>query len=351
MALKTSLIKAGFASFALTRLHRPLQRWTRGRGAILTFHRVRPFAPALPGYAPNRLLEITPEFLDAALDIIREEGFDVVSLPDAMQRLSEPTARPFIALTFDDATRDLTQYALPILERHRAPFAAFVATGFAAQTARLWWLELEAAIARLDAIAISTAHLRFQAATKTATQKSRAFASLYAALRALPEAQMLEEISALDAIANVDPASFAPVHCLDWRGIERLAGHPLVEIGAHSVSHKMLSHWPRAQAMVEMADSKAELESRLGRGVNFFAYPVGDARSAGAREFALAREQGFAGAVTTRPGMIFAGHDTHRHALPRVSVNGLWQSPQALRILLSGAPLALWRRGRRIDTT
>ena len=71
-----------------------------------------------------------------------------------------------------------------------------------------------------------------------------------------------------------------------------------------------------------MADLKGALEARLGIEVRDFAYPVGDRTSAGPREFDLARELGFATAVTTRPGMLFPEHARRLTALPRVSVNG-----------------------------
>jgi len=63
----------------------------------------------------------------------------------------------------------------------------------------------------------------------------------------------------------------------------------------------------------------------------------------------LAKSAGFTTAVTTRPGMIFAEHGDHMMALPRLSVNGLWQSEDYFEALLSGAPLALWNRGRRVN--
>jgi hypothetical protein len=53
--------------------------------------------------------------------------------------------------------------------------------------------------------------------------------------------------------------------------------------------------------------------------------------------------------VTTRPGMIFSGHRDHLTALPRVSVNGNWQDIGYFEVLLSGAPFALWNRGRRVN--
>ena len=53
--------------------------------------------------------------------------------------------------------------------------------------------------------------------------------------------------------------------------------------------------------------------------------------------------------MTTRPGLIHAGHAAHLHALPRVSVNGLWQDLRHLEVLLSGAAFALWNRGRTLN--
>jgi hypothetical protein len=45
-----------------------------------------------------------------------------------------------------------------------------------------------------------------------------------------------------------------------------------------------------------------------------------------------------------RPGHLFTGNLRHLHALPRVSVNGLFQSRTALRSLLSGVPFLGWTR-------
>ncbi len=73
-----------------------------------------------------------------------------------------------------------------------------------------------------------------------------------------------------------------------------------------------------------MEGSTAALETRLGVKVRHLAYPVGDATSAGRREFELARAIGFESAVTTSPGMLFSEHAARLTELPRVSVNGRW---------------------------
>jgi peptidoglycan/xylan/chitin deacetylase (PgdA/CDA1 family) len=348
MALKHKLIEAGFAVFRLSGLHRAVAPLTRGCGVILTFHRVRPFAPPTPGYAPNRLLELEPDFFDAALTLVRRLGFEFVSLAEARRRLVEGGSR-FAAVTFDDGYRDTRDFALPILEKHLAPATVFFATGFLDRSARLWWLELEEALRRLDVATVEIDGRAVAVEARTPAEKTAAFERIYWALRARPEAELLAATGALAAAAGVSSAEIADQLFMDWDEAAAFAQRPLVAAGAHSRAHRMLAKWPEADARAEMAGSKAALERRFGRAVDAFAYPVGDPTSAGPREFALARQAGFACAVTTRPGMLYAEHAAHLWALPRVSVNGLWQSLGDLESLLSGAPLLLWNRGRRIN--
>ena len=73
----------------------------------------------------------------------------------------------------------------------------------------------------------------------------------------------------------------------------------------------------------------------------------GTSGSAGRREFDAAAAFGYASAVTTRPGLVHPEHAAHLTALPRVSVNGLWQDLCQLEVLLSGAAFALFLMRRR----
>ena len=136
---------------------------------------------------------------------------------------------------------------------------------------------------------------------------------------------------------------------MDWGEIEALARHPLATIGAHTLTHPRLARLDVAEMRTELGAAKALLERRLGRPVVHLAYPVGDPGSAGRREFDAAAAFGYASAVTTRPGLVHAEHAPHLTALPRVSVNGLWQDLRHLDVLLSGAAFALWNRGRNLN--
>lgn len=344
--VKQHVIGAGFAFLRATRLHRGFAPLTQGQGAILTMHHVRPWTG--DAFAPNRLLEITPDFLDAALTRVRTLGFDLVSMDAALRRIGTAGARPFVALTFDDGYADNVVHALPILERHAAPFTLYVTTGFADRTARLWWIELEAAIRTLDRLNIDVDGSPMSLAAATPAEKGAAFRTLYWMLRGGTEARLLDLIARLMEQAGLGTAAIPQALCLDWDGIAGLARHPLCAIGAHTLTHPMLAKHDATVARHELAEGRREIETRIGLPVRHLSYPVGDPTSAGAREFAMAAELGFSSAVTTRPGMIFPAHRDHVTALPRISVNGNWQSLDSLEVLLSGVPFALWNKGRRI---
>ena len=341
------LLRAGFEVVAATRADRWLAPAAQGLGVILTFHHVTPEPPA--PFAPNRILGITPDFLDLTLTSLRARGFTLVPLDAVPDRLAHPDPQsPFAVLTFDDGYRDNLEHAAPVLRRHGAPWTLFVTTDFADQRGRLWWIELERAIARLDRVRIGgPAPLDLPA--RNPDEKAAAFDGVYRALRGGPEARLLAVIADLCRQAGFAEGCVAGELCLDWDALRALSRDPAVTIGAHTRTHPMLAKHEAEFARREIAEARERIVAEIGRPVRHLSFPVGDATSASAREFAMARELGFATAVTTRPGHLFAGHGAHLHALPRVSVNGLHQSRAALAGLLSGVPFLAWNRGRRLN--
>lgn len=344
-ARRHRLFEAGFRTIAATGADRWLAPLARGRGVILTFHHVRPEAPG--AYAPNRLLAITPAFLDHVLTTLRRRGFAVIGLDAVPDRLAGTAGAPFAVLTFDDGYRDNVEHAAPILRRHGVPWTLFVTSDFAGGRGRLWWLELERAIARLGRVRLPGTAIDLPAGSDA--EKSHAFETVYRHLRAGPEADLLAAIADLCGRAGLRPGDLAAELCLTWEDLRNLARDPMVTFGAHTVSHPMLAKHDAATLRREVEAGRDRLAGELGRPVRHLSYPVGDPTSAGPREFALARDLGFATAVTTRPGHLFAGHADHLHALPRVSVNGCHQSPAAVAALLSGVPFLAWNRGRRLN--
>lgn len=343
--MKNKIIRAGLQCLQATRLHRRLSAVTRGCGAILMFHNVRPDEGW--AYAPNQALEITPEFLETTVQTLRDLEYDIVPIAEAPGRLARKDGRQFAVLTFDDGYRDNLEIAAPILRRYGAPYTIYVTTGFAERTARLWWLELEAAIRALDEVNMTIGGRSFSAPARTVWEKSRAYSRAFAFLGRHDEPAMLDAISALVRQAG-SRSDFTDL-CMTWDEIRAASEDPLCTIGVHTLTHARLTKHADSVVRRELESSRKIIEERIGRPAEHLAYPFGNAHSAGPREFEIARECGFRTAVTTRPGVVFPEHVQHLTALPRVSVQGTLQERGLLETLLSGAPLAFWNFGRRVN--
>jgi peptidoglycan/xylan/chitin deacetylase (PgdA/CDA1 family) len=334
---RTRLFRAAFAALDVSGANRLLASRAQGLGVVLTLHHVRPWTPKT--FAPNRLLEIEPAFLDMTLTRARALGFDFVSLDEAWRRVKAGISmRPFLHLTFDDGYRDVAEHALPILRRHGAPATLFITSRFADGDGEIWWVALEEAIARARRLFVDLGAGEAALPTGTTREKDAAWSAIYWRLRRGDEETLRAEVCRLAEGQGVEIASFARDLCMRWDELKEIAADPLITIGAHTVSHPMLAKHPEAVARAEMEDSREAIRAKLGLEATHFAYPVGDLSSAGTRDYALATELGFTTAVTTRPGHLTKAHADRATSLPRVSLNGYFQTRQAAEGLLSGAP-------------
>lgn len=332
-----------------TGAHHLLRPLLGGVGAILTLHHVRP--PRMDAFQPNRLLEVTPAFLEDVLRVLRGADIEVITLDEMHRRLTERDfRRRFVCLTFDDGYRDNLRYALPILRKYQAPFTLYVPTSFPDRVGELWWLTLEHAIGRHDRISLVMDGRDRRYECDTPEAKYELYEHIYWWLRSLPsEDDLRAAVRDLGTRYGVDDAGLREELCMTWAEIEEVASDPLATIGAHTVNHVMLRKASDDAVRSEMQQSAAVIEAALGKRPTHFSYPVGDKTSAGVREFRVAAELGFKTAVTTRPGVLFPEHAAHMTALPRISLNGEYQQTRYAKVLVSGAATALWNRFRRVD--
>jgi peptidoglycan/xylan/chitin deacetylase (PgdA/CDA1 family) len=344
------MMKAAMAGLYHSGAHRLLAPYTEGVGLIFTLHQVRPKADAARPFAPNRILEVTPDFLEAVLDQVRDAGLDVITLDEAAARLAAGQGKRFVCFTFDDGYRDNFQYAYPMFKARRLPFTLYVPTNYPEGNGELWWLALEQAVLEArDEIAVIRDGERWRLPTKTIADKEKSFEEIYWWLRALDEDAQRSAIRALAEAAQIDLAAQCRALIMTWDELRTMAADPLVTIGAHTKDHFALAKLSETDAMDQMVGSADRIEQELGFRPAHFAYPYGDPGSAGPRDFALAREAGFRTAVTTRKGMLFPGHADHLTALPRVSLNGDYQSLTYTALYLSGAPFALWNGFQQVN--
>src|ERR1700683_1998451 len=92
-------------------------------------------------------------------------------------------------------------------------------------------------------------------------------------------------------------SAVSPASDEQWRLLGNAELKQLVEagmtIGAHSLSHAILSLCSEEEARCETQDSKIQLERALGRPVWAFAYPFGYGFTVGERELRIAQESGY----------------------------------------------------------
>jgi peptidoglycan/xylan/chitin deacetylase (PgdA/CDA1 family) len=125
----------------------------------------------------------------------------------------------------------------------------------------------------------------------------------------------------------------------------------LVDIQAHTRTHRSLTRLTEAQAREEIAGAKADLEQKLRVQVTTMAYPAGIYTD---RDVALVREAGYRGALTTTSGVNRGGEplETLQRTIVMASdtiddfaakMNGVLDQPSVLERYVRS------RRARTID--
>ncbi|HET7717796.1 MAG TPA: polysaccharide deacetylase family protein [Bauldia sp.] len=282
-----------------------------GRGAILAFHEINtdPSAELLTG--------CSTAFLDAALVWLRRNRWEFVTLDEGLRRANDPGRRDrFVVITFDDGYRDTHTLALPILERHGAPFTVYVPTAAVTRTLDAWWLGLRELIRRRDTISIEGMGKTLECRDLASKAKAlaRGVAWFHQDLRRTSHLQPLFRQAGI-SLQALDARYF-----LDETELRRLASHPLASIQAHTSNHPALTHLDEISVWQEMSENRAWLENLLQSPVDHFAYPYGHRRAAGQREAAIAAAVGFKSAVTTRSGPVTDSDAATPHLLPRIWV-------------------------------
>ena len=239
--VKTAMMKAVMSGLYHTGAHRLLAPYTQGIGMIFTLHHVRPEPEEPRAFAPNRILEVAPQFLDAVLDQVQEAGLDVISLDQAVQRLKEGDDRRFVCFTFDDGYRDNLEHAYPLFKRRDLPLTLYVPTDYPDGTGELWWLALEEIVARADEIELCRNGALWRLPASTPAEKTKAYEEIYWWLRLIDEATQRRVVRALADRYDIDMAADCAKYVMDWDEIRTMAADPLVTIGGHTKGHFAIS--------------------------------------------------------------------------------------------------------------
>jgi peptidoglycan/xylan/chitin deacetylase (PgdA/CDA1 family) len=325
LALAAAKAMMASSAFVLP-LAKVADRMLGPRGCFLTFHRTAP-ADAWERL-PNRDFYVDEDFLDRFLGHVLDQGWDVVTVSEALRR-SQDGARSgrFVNFSIDDCYRDTFELLVPVFRRHKVPVTLFVTTGIPDGTLSLWAAGLEDALFLKDHVVIDGGRIELT----SFKQRRTLFAQLAGGWDG---PQAADRYTAFCAANGIDIEAMHWKHAISWDMLDVLARDPLVEIGAHTVSHPRISSLSTEEALRELVDARLRLNERLGIDVQHFAFPYGRSADCGPRDFALARQAGFASAATTRKGLVRSGQDAF--SIPRNTMNGAHRSAAAMELHLTG---------------
>ncbi len=301
---------------------------------ILLYHRIANL-PSDP-----QLLCVSPENFAEQLDVVRRIS-NAVSLQAMQSGLrNRQVPKRGVVITFDDGTADNLYAAKPVLNRHDIPATFFVSTGYMKTGREYWWDELERLLIQSkdlpEGLKITISGKVFEwnldadipADGRPQTDHKETTSRIPTA-RDLLYRRLIELLIRLDANERVDAldelrawakdAIFArdthrPLNCDEVR---KLAGGGL-EVGAHTVSHSMLSALPAELQRSEIQNSKTDLETLLGHRVDSFAYPFGTLSDYTKDTVKIVRACGFQYACSNFSGVVLPGSDPFQ--LPRMIV-------------------------------
>jgi peptidoglycan/xylan/chitin deacetylase (PgdA/CDA1 family) len=253
---------------------------------------------------------------DCPLAAFREQliylrrNYYVVPLDEIVGRLRSGAFRTDqIALTFDDGLRNTLEVAYPILLELGMPATVFVCPGLIDEGRWLWNHECRARLCSLAPAALSPLAAEVQAPA----------AQLEPIVEWMKTLPFLKRRQTEEAIRKATPG-FRPTaeqkrsyDLLTWSELD-LFDPAVMTIGAHTITHPILTTLSQDDLEHEIAGSRSRLEGRLRRPVRFFSYPNGvqDPR------VVQASASCFEASVTTKAGLVLPGGNPHR--IPRLSI-------------------------------
>ena len=331
-------------------------RRAAGQGvAVVTYHGIlprgyRPVDSVLDGHLIDaQMLRRQLRLLKARYHVIAPEDF----LAWCRDRRELP---PYsVLLTCDDGLRNNLTDMLPILQEEEVRCLFFVTGASAAdEPTSLWYEELflilHAARCRTFKICAAGVEISGELGSRNSRQGTwwravKRLSQIDAERRLAFVCSARAELAVSEGINldRDDSERSRRFRFLLRADLLQLDGAGMT-IGAHTLSHPVLSQCPPDLARAEITESRSRLQTVLNKPVWAFAYPFGDAESVTPQILSMAKEAGYDAAFLNIGGGL--GSSIPRFAIPRIHVTAEMNLGE-FEACVAGFHGALRRRTRR----
>jgi len=332
--------------------------------AIVTYHGVFPRDYEIK----NRALDGNLVYglsLRRQLQLLTND-YHVIAPSDFLRWLEAKISLPprSVLLTCDDALQNTLTEMLPILQEFKVS-CLFFATGASAGegSSMLWYEELYRMLLQAPRpIRLVIPDCQLELGPVAHEQLHGCWWNLverFSQFERAARRSLLDEVRSQvgltpDWAERIDrnAATSSRFLMLNRKGLRQLAAAGM-EIGAHSMSHPILSRAGEDIAWQEISESKLVLEEALGKSVWAFGYPFGNAATVSPRDVGLAERAGFRCAFLNVGGgfgaKVRVSHNS-RFAFPRVHVTADMTVPE-FEAHLSGFYRWIRERTTGVDET
>lgn len=287
-----ALRKAMINSLGPVGLYRLTGKLTKRVPRILMYHR---FSDKPAGG------KVAARTLEGQLKEIRK-SYHIYPLSELVDCLAGENNLPAnaIVLTVDDGYADFYQFAWPVLKSLEVPVTLYVTTRFIDGDIWLWPDKLHYLLSNTDKphlqLVLEDKEVFFPIHDQVSCGKAwNRLNQHMLKLHPDPRDKLLTEIAAALEV-ETGPVPVPEYAAMEWGNIRELATSG-IGIGAHTLSHPVLSTLTRQEAEAEIMGSKAVIEMRIGLKVNDFCYPNGQAEDFTDETRKVVAEAGFTNAV------------------------------------------------------
>jgi len=263
-------------------------------------HDVSERADNRAGYAVYMLPESFFRFLE-----FLDKQYEIVDLEKALHLMKEGRRlrEDVFAITFDDCYKGWADHVFPECQRRRIPYTIFVTTGplesgrplaydILVELAERTWRK----VADLSPWGRGTLLLENEDDVKCLVEMIN---DCFTGCTKEHRDRILAELSEYLG-ASLDSGRLHE-SVLNWDDLREMSGDGVV-IGAHGVHHLCLPKVEARERTREIRESKRKLQEKLGKTVQFFAYPYGLVGLQPEKVTKLVEDAGYANAFTLNVG-------------------------------------------------
>jgi peptidoglycan/xylan/chitin deacetylase (PgdA/CDA1 family) len=234
-----------------------------------------------------------------------KKHFEILPLSEAAKRIkNEGISRPTAVVTFDDGFQNNYDLAFPILREMGVPATIFLVTGLVNTDDTVWFCRLNQTLTETKKLAFEWHGDRFDLSHPFS--KAEAAAIIQEKLKEYPHPDLLAEVRWITRELGEEPTAPIPVgspfRVLSGEAIREMAASGLIEFGAHTHNHAILSQLSLDEQRNEIYRSVKAVQELTGRPCELFAYPNGRVQDYDGGSMKILEECGVHASVTTIEG-------------------------------------------------